>query len=157
VLSAGNLLIGTTAGDPVAANLTAGTGITITSATGSITIANAEAAGGGFIWTDVTTTTGTILAGGGYISDNTLLVTITLPSTSALGDSFCILGKGAGGWKLMQNAGQQINFGNTATTAGTGGSIASTNQYDSISCVCVTAGASSIWATRCSQGMLTVT
>ena len=38
VLGAGQLLIGTTAGDPVAATLTQGTALTITSATGAITI-----------------------------------------------------------------------------------------------------------------------
>jgi len=44
VLTAGEVLIGTTAGDPVGATLTAGTGVTITNASGSITIA---ASGGG--------------------------------------------------------------------------------------------------------------
>lgn len=157
VLTAGQILIGTTAGDPAASTLTQGTGITITSASGVITISNATSAGGGFVWNDTTGTSATIVSGNGYVSDNAALVTYTLPATSVFGDSFVILGKGAGGWTLAQNAGQQIHYGNIPTTAGTGGSIASTNQYDSITCVCVTAGASSIWAVRASQGNLTVT
>jgi len=157
VLAAGQVLIGTTASDPVGAALTAGSGITITSASGSITIASSQASGGGYTWNDVTTTSATIAAGNGYVSDNAALVTLTLPATSVFGDSFSIVGKLSGGWKIAQNAGQQINFGNASTTAGTGGSIASTNQYDSITCVCITAGASSIWAVRASQGQMTVT
>ena len=45
LLGAGQLLIGTTAADPVAATLTAGTGINITNASGSITIANTGGSG----------------------------------------------------------------------------------------------------------------
>jgi len=158
VLTNGQLLIGSTGVDPVAATLTAGAGITVTNAAGTITIASSESAGGGFIWTDVTSATQTIVAGNAYVSDDgATLVTFTLPATSAFGDTFRILGKSAGGWKIAQNAGQQINFGNIPTTLGATGSIASTNQYDSITCTCITAGASSIWATSESQGNLTVT
>jgi hypothetical protein len=46
VLTAGQVLIGTTSSDPVGATLTAGTNISITSATGAITI-NSTASGGG--------------------------------------------------------------------------------------------------------------
>ena len=157
VLSAGQILIGTTSADPSAATLTQGTGITITSASGSIAIASSTAAGGGFVWNDTTGTSATIAAGNGYVADNAALVTFTLPATSVFGDCFCIQGKGAGGWKIAQNAGQQINFGNASTLSGSGGSIASNNQYDSVTCVCVTAGASAIWAVRSSQGQMTVT
>ena len=157
VLGAGNVLIGTTASNPVAANLTAGSGVSITPATGSITIALASPNGGGFAWTNVTGTSQAIVAGNAYAANNASLVTLTLPATSAFGDSFCVSGSGAGGWKIAQNAGQQINFGNTATTAGAGGSLQSTNQYDSATLVCIVSGASSVWAARSGFGNITVT
>lgn len=139
VLTAGQVLIGTTSGDPAGATLTQGTGITITSASGSITVASTSAAGGGFVWNDTTGTSATIVAGNAYVSDNAALVTFTLPATAAFGDSFLIAGKGAGGWKLAQAAGQQIDFGSVATTSGTSGYLSSTNQFDVVRVTCVTA------------------
>ena len=41
-----------------------------------------------------------------------------------------------GFWRIAQNAGQKIYFGNQATTTGVGGSITSTNARDSISLLC---------------------
>lgn len=155
VLTNGQLLIGSTGVDPAAATLTAGTGISITNGAGSISIASTQ--NGGFIWSEITGTSKTIVVGEGYVANNVGLVTFTLPATAVLGDSFCIQGKGAGGWLLAQNANQQINFGNQASSVGIAGSIASTNQWDSLTCVCVTAGASTIWAVRASQGTMTVT
>ena len=157
VLAAGQVLIGTTSGDPSAATLTQGTGITITSASGSITIASSNTAGGGFTWTNVSGTSQTIVAGNAYAANNSSLVTFTLPATSVFGDTFRIAGFGSGGWKIAQNAGQQINFGNTPTTVGTGGSVASTNQYDAVTCTCITAGASSIWVVTDAIGNQTIT
>jgi hypothetical protein len=46
---------------------------------------------------------------------------------------------GAGGWKIAQNASQNIQIGNLSSTSGTGGSIASTNQFDSIHFICTVA------------------
>ena len=77
-----------------------------------------------------------------YISNNGGLVTITLPATATVGDIIKISGKGAGGWKLAQNASQVIYFITAASTIGTGGYIASTNQYDCITTKCITANTS---------------
>lgn len=90
-------------------------------------------------WSEVTGTSATMAANNGYIANNASLVTLTLPSTCAQGQLIYVQGKGAGGWKIAQVAGQTINFGNVATTTGTGGSLASTNQYDSIALLCITA------------------
>ena len=43
---------------------------------------------------------------------------------------------GAGGWRVSQNAGQQIHFGILNTTTGTGGYLSSTQTYDTIRMVC---------------------
>lgn len=97
------------------------------------------AQGGVTTWNDQTGASVTMAVNNGYIADRGSLVTLTLPTTAALGSVFAIAGYGAGGWKLAQAASQTIHFGNLDTTTGTGGSLASTNRYDSIEIVCVVA------------------
>ncbi len=75
----------------------------------------------------------------GYIPDAVGLITMTLPTLIPVGTSFRVAGKGAGGWLIAQNGGQTIHFGNMDTTPGAGGSLASTNRYDAIELLCVTA------------------
>lgn len=136
LLTNGQVLIGSTGVDPVPATLTAGAGINIANAAGTITITNT---GASFAWTTVTGTTQAITAENGYVSNNAGVVTFTLPAVAALGDTFIIKGLGAGGWAIAQNAGQLIHLGNQVTTTGVGGSLASTNQYDQITVTCIVA------------------
>ncbi len=106
-------------------------------------------------WTEVVATSGAIAVANGYITNNAGLVTMTLPVTAAVGDIVTIVGKGAGGWLIAQNATQIIQVGSSASTTGVGGSVASTNRYDSIDLVCVTAN--TLFVTRGGvQGALTV-
>lgn len=132
----GQLLIGSTGATPVLATLTAGPGVSIANAAGSITISGT---GSGIGWTEVTGTSQTMSADNGYVSSNAGLVTFTLPTTAAFGTVINVVGKGAGGWKIAQNAGQNIQLGSSSSTAGVTGYIASTNQYDSIELLCTTA------------------
>jgi hypothetical protein len=136
VATNGQIPIGSAAADPVLATLTAGTGISITNGAGSITI---NGAGGGLSWTDVTGTTQAMAVNNGYTANNAGLVTLTLPTTAAYGTLMAVVGKGAGLWKLAQNASQTIHFGITNTTTGTGGSIAATFQYDVVYVLCTVA------------------
>ena len=149
----GQLPIGSSAADPVLATITAGTNISVTNGAGSITIAATGA--GSFTWNDVTGTSASMGSNQGYISDNAGLVTLTLPASATLGAMISVLGKGAGGWKIAQNASQFINFGSVVTTVGTGGSLASSNAFDSVSFVCTTAGASTGWGVTSSIGNIT--
>lgn len=151
-LTNGQLAIGSTGADPSAATLTAGTGITITNAAGSITI---NASGGGFTWTVVTGTTQAGAVNNGYIANNAGLVTVTLPATSAVGDTIAVTGiNNATGWKIAQNAGNTIFFGSSSTTAGVGGSLASTATRDTVELVCMTANAT--WNVISAIGNITV-
>lgn len=151
-LTNGQLAIGNTGSDPTAATLTAGTGVTITNGTGSITV---NAAGGGLTWTVVTGTTQAAAINNGYIANNAGLVTVTLPSTSAVGDTVAVTGiNNATGWKVAQNAGNQIFFGTSSSTSGTGGSLASTATRDTVYLVCMTANAT--WNVVNSIGNITV-
>jgi len=132
----GQLLIGNTGGTPTAATLTAGSGITITNGGGTITIASSS---GTSTWTVVTGTSQAMAVDSGYISNNAGLVTLTLPTTAAVGATIQVQGLGAGGWQIAQNASQLIHIGSQVTTTGVSGFLASTNQYDSITILCVVA------------------
>jgi hypothetical protein len=137
LLTNGQLPIGNTGNDPTAAALTAGTGISITNGAGSITIAGT---GGGLTWTVVTGTTQTAAVNNGYIANNAGLVTVTLPTTAAVGDIVAVTGiNNATGWKIAQSSGQQVFFGTSSTTSGATGFLASTNTRDTVFLLCVVA------------------
>lgn len=108
--------------------------------------------GGGITWNDQTTTPVTMATLNGYIADNAGLVTLNMPATAAVGDTFAIVGKGAGGWLVQMNTGQVANMGSSPTT--TAGSLASTNRYDCVEIVCVTADTT--FVVRSSMGNITV-
>jgi len=151
----GKVLIGSTAGAPAAATLTAGAGISITNGSNSISIAATGAAGGGLVWTDVTGATQTIVAGNGYLANRGGGVAFTLPAASTVGDVFVIAGV-QGSWTLAQNANQQIKIGSSATSVGAGGSLASTNANDCIYAVASNTSANSVWIVFNSMGNITV-
>ena len=95
--------------------------------------------GGVLSWSEVTGTTQACSVNIGYILNNAALVTATLPSTAAVGDVIRLVGKGAGMWKLAQNASQYIRFAGLSTTTGTGGYLQAENAYDCIEIMCTTA------------------
>jgi hypothetical protein len=137
-----------------------GSGLTVTgspvSLGGAVTL---TVTGGGITWVNVTTTTQAIAVNTGYVANNAAQVVFTLPATATLGDTFYITGNGnvgTAGWKVNQNAGQVIFFGSSTTTVGTAGSLASTNQLDSIRAVCIVSGAATVWNVINSIGNITV-
>lgn len=150
LLGAGQVAIGTTASDPSAATLSAGTGISINSASGAITISSSGI--GSMVWNDVAGTSQAAVINNGYIISNASQTTVTLPATAVEGAVFGVAGKGAAGWILQMNTGQTCHLGNSATTSA--GSLTSTNQWDSVQIVCVTANTT--FAVLCSMGNLTV-
>lgn len=95
--------------------------------------------GATFTWTEVTGTSQAIAIYNGYIANNVAQVTFTMPAAAAVGDVFEVVGKGAGGWKINQLTGQSIHIAGISTTTGTGGLIASTNRYNCIKIICITA------------------
>lgn len=151
-LTDGQLLIGNTGSVASKATLTAGAGISITNGSGSITV---NATGGGYAWTEVTGTSQAMAINNGYIANNASLVTLTLPAASSVGDTVTVQGKGAGGWRIAQNAGQTIHFGASDTTTGVSGYLEFNNRYDSIELLCITANTE--WAVLTGpQGTITV-
>lgn len=130
----GQLPIGSTGNDPVLATLTAGSGISITNAAGSITIASTAQAA---TW-NLITTNQTLAVNNGYVVTSGTL-SLALPTTSAVGDIIELTLDGGTSWTLTQSSGQQIRFGNVQTTSGAGGSLASTAAGDTIRIVCTVA------------------
>ncbi len=75
----------------------------------------------------------------GFWADSASPLSFSLPAAAVAGSEFRVVGIASGGWTITQGAGQQIRYGNTQTTSGAGGSIASTAIGDSIHLVCDTA------------------
>jgi hypothetical protein len=128
-LTNGQLLIGSTGAAPVAAALTAGPGIGITNAAGAITISSLDV-----VWSAITASQTAATYNGYFVTANAVVV--ALPATSAIGDTFELCLAGGTSWSISQAAGQQIFFGSSASTAGVGGSLASTAQGDCVRLVC---------------------
>jgi hypothetical protein len=81
-----------------------------------------------------------------YASNGSARLVYTLPTagSSANGDVLKIIGAGANGWQIAQNASDQIFIGTASTTAGTGGSVSSgtSEGYDNIE---ITRIAANVW------------
>jgi len=131
-----------------------GTNVTTSGAGSTVTI-NASGGGGGLTWNEVTGTSQAASVDNGYITNNASLVTVTLPDTAALGSVVRICGKGAGGWKLAQNASESIIWDeDTSTTVGTGGSLQSSDDYDAVEVLCTVANTT--WTVISSKGNITI-
>lgn len=147
----GQLIIGNTGNNPSISTLTAGSGIAIANGAGSITI---SASAGGFTWSNISASQA-LVANNGYFCSGGGALALSLPTTSAVGDTIQVALNGSTSWTITQAAGQQIRFGNQTTTLGAGGSLASNQQGDCVEIVCMTAN--TIWVAIDSTGGLTVT
>ena len=116
-------------------NLLGGTGLITTGTPGTNQIVF-DVSGGGITWSREAGAAVAVAVNSGYINTNAGLTTLTLPAAAAVGDVIEVCGEGAGGFLIAQNAGQTIQFGNQVTTAGVGGSLSSTNQWDTVKLLC---------------------
>jgi hypothetical protein len=136
-LTNGQIIIGSTSGAPSAGTITAGTNITVTNGSNSITIAATGV--GGFSYVNQNTSSVTMAINTGYITNNgATLVTYTLPTTAAQGSIFEVVGGSSGGWTIIYSTGQSIGYGDVSTTT-TSGSLSSSNAGDCVRFVCTTA------------------
>ena len=127
------------AATPAANNLNVfGGGGTSTSGAGStITITST---GGGLPWTEILVVGPTQMAvNNGYVTNNGAAVQLLLPLLSAFGTNIRIIGKGAGGWQINQNAGQNIVLDSSSTSVGVLGTLQSAAFRDSVDLICTVA------------------
>lgn len=132
------------------ATITAGTGILVTPTANTITISTTNS----ISWVEVAGTTQAMAVDTGYIANNAALVTLTLPAVALVGDRVRVAGKGAGLWRIAQNALQVIHFGATDSTIGVGGSVTAILRYDCVELLCITDNTD--WVVLSSVGNLTV-
>lgn len=135
----GQLLIGSTGANPVFATLTAGTGITTVTGAGSLTI---NAVGGGTSFVAPVGAAQPMVVNTTYVANQAGLLTFTLPAaaSASAGDVIRVIGFGAGGWQIDQNALQQIIVNATPSTVGVLGNAFSTASTDGITIQCIDAG-----------------
>jgi DNA-binding beta-propeller fold protein YncE len=119
----------------------------VNGATGAVTIGVAPA------WSIITADQ-TAAINTGYIANKGTLLTLTLPTTAAVGSAIRVSGMNAGLWKIAQNASGIIHFGKTDTTTGVGGYISSTLARDGVELVCVVAN--NEWNVISSVGNITI-
>ena len=93
--------------------------------------------GGGIAYNVITSGPQTMAANNSYVTNSTSLIQGNLPSTAAVGTVWGMENMNTGGWKLQCNTGQVINFNSTPTSSG--GSLASTSQYDGVLVLCIVA------------------
>lgn len=151
VLANGQMLIGSTGNSPSVATITAGTGISISSGAGSLTI---NGVGGGVTWS-VITINQTAAVNNGYICNKAGTLALALPAASAVGDIIEVTGVNTAlGWQITQAAGQQVFFGLSSTTLGATGTITSSAVRDALRMVCITANTT--WQVLSAVGSLTI-
>ena len=121
--SNGQLIIGSGAGAPAAATLTAGAGISITNAANSITIAATSA---GFTWSETSGAFNAAKENGYFI---TTTATATLPASPAEGDTIKFSVDSTNLLTITANAGQTIRFSSAVTAVA--GTAVSTIRGDS--------------------------
>lgn len=151
-----NTLTGDSGGaiSPSSGNITlaGGTGISTVGSGSTITF---NVTGSGLEFTVVTANT-QMAINLGYITNKAgTAAAMTLPVTAAVGSVLRIVGLGATGWSIAQNASQQIDMNSVSTTVGVGGSLASSARYNCVTLLCTVAD--NEWCVVDSEGTLTVT
>jgi hypothetical protein len=123
--------------------------VVIDSSTGQLGVSSGDVV----TWNVVSTNqTGTANNGYIFVSAGGAL-TISLPTTSAVGDEFIVALDGATSWRITQAAGQQIRVSSSTTTLGATGTLTSTAQGDSVTLVCRVAN--TLWTAIAAIGNLT--
>ncbi len=115
--------------------LGAGT-VNVTGAGNTLTITG-TGGGSGLTWNNISASQ-TMSVNNGYFCSGGAAIALLLPPVSAFGDTIEIVLDGSSSVTLTQGAGQTIKLANAITTVGVGGSLASTQQGDSIRLLCKT-------------------
>jgi hypothetical protein len=132
-------------------NIVGGTNVTVAGSGSTLTINSTSVPS--VVTTAVNVSPG--ITNTAYLANAAATITILLPGTSAVGDTFEVLGNlnVGGSWQITQAAGQQVRFGNGETTAGAGGSLTAADYRQSVSLRCIVA--SLTWVAISASGTIT--
>jgi hypothetical protein len=111
-------------------------GYVLTSDTAGVAHWAPASGGSGMTWGG-RTSSGTIAVNNGYISVANA-ITMTLPTTSAMGDAVELVGESSL-WTIGQNDGQQIFFNKTSTDIGAFGAFGASDTKDAARLICIVA------------------
>lgn len=134
----GQLIIGATASPNMRiATLTAGAGMVITNGAGTISV-SAGGPGGAVTWSNIGASQALVVQNGYFCSTGGAL-SLSLPTTAAVGSIIEIVLQGSTSFTITQAAGQSIKVNGVSSTVGVAGSVASTAAGNAIKLVCMTA------------------
>lgn len=143
----GQIIVGSTAGAPAAATITAGTGISVTNGSNSITIA---ATGSEMAWTDENTSF-SAASGNGYFIIGT--ATATMPASPSQGNTISFIVDATNTFTVLANTGQVIRLGNQVSASA--GTAVNTARGDAITFVY--RSSDTAWISQSSIGSWTLT
>lgn len=109
-------------------------GITVAGAGNTITVTG-SGSGGGLTWREETGTSANFSTDEGIFGNNAGTITLTLPASPSVGDSFAAYQEGAGEIVIQAQGADVIRFGTTTSSAG--GTLTSLNQGDCVWIVAV--------------------
>ena len=132
-------------------NVVGSAGTTVSASGNTITIG---VSGSGMTWSRITASQTLVVNNGYFCVSPGGALALLLPATSNVGDEIEIALKGATSFTVTQGAGQSIEIANSITTVGVGGSLASTQQGDTLRLVCLVQNLT--WQVMSSMGNLTV-
>ena len=130
----GQVLIGSSTGDPAFSTITSSGG-TITFAFGPNSVNLEVTNPSGMSWSTISTST-TLQGGNGYICVGGGALTFALPPAPVIGTGVTLALSGASSWSIVLSGTQVIRFGYLTTTTGTGGILQSSLQGDVVFLVC---------------------
>lgn len=84
-------------------------------------------------------------------------ITLTLPASPSVGDSFSVVDIGGGTFVIAQLLGQDIQLGELNTTVGPAGNLTSKKKGDSLEVICWASGPGSSWVAIDATGNISVT
>lgn len=146
-LTNGQLAIGSTGADPVAATLTAGTGVGIVNGAGTITV---NAVGGGITWSE---TSGSFSAASNHGYFLTGASTPTMPASPSEGDVISFICDTSSTVTITGNTGQTLRVGSTVSASA--GTCASSTQGNAVTFVYKSTG--TVWIAQNVVGTWTIT
>ncbi len=145
----GQIPIGNTGNPPTLATITPGSGITISSGAGTISVSSSA---GGMAKSDITTSQTLIKNTIYFVSSGALSLALPTTASSTLGDVVEVLLNGGTSWTITEDTGGRVRLGTTLSTVTTG-TVASMNQGDWIELRYHTGG---LWVACAKEGNFTI-